>query len=86
MEKKGSYCMRQGDVTDTFKIAEILLKDRRFNTQSHRMMLRFAGDKEPKKLISFLDEYAAVMPRTLLRGTIEKLPAVKKKYYMDLKK
>jgi 3-methyladenine DNA glycosylase AlkD len=48
-------------------------------------MLRFAGDKEPKKLLTFLDNYAAVMPRTLLRGTIEKLPASKKRYYMNLK-
>jgi hypothetical protein len=44
-------------------------------------MLRFAGDKEPKKLISFLEDYAAVMPRTLLRGTIEKLNTKKRAYF-----
>ncbi|WP_462255084.1 DNA alkylation repair protein [Ferruginibacter sp.] len=78
------YFIRQGDVTDTFKIAEILLKDKEdLIHKATGWMLRFAGDKEPKKLLTFLDEYAGVMPRTLLRVTIEKLPAVKKKYYVD---
>ncbi len=80
------YFIRQGEVTDTFKIAEILLKDKEnLIHKASAWMLRFAGDKEPKKLISFLDEHAAAMPRTLLRGTIEKMPANKKKYYMNLK-
>lgn len=49
-------------------------------------MLRFAGDKDPKRLLKFLDQYAAVMPRTLLRYTIEKLDKKKREYYMNLKK
>ena len=80
------YFIRQGDVTDTFKIAEIVLKDK--EDLIHKptgWMLRFACDKEPKQLLIFLDEYAAVMPRTLLRSIIKKLPANKKKYYMSLK-
>jgi 3-methyladenine DNA glycosylase AlkD len=80
------YFIRQRDVTDTFKIAEILLKDKEdLIHKATGWMLRFTGDKEPKKLLTFLDNYAAVMPRTLLRGTIEKLPASKKRYYMNLK-
>ena len=49
-------------------------------------MLRFAGDKDPKRLLAFLDEYAATMPRTLLRYAIEKLPESRRQYYMKLAK
>jgi 3-methyladenine DNA glycosylase AlkD len=81
------YFIRKGETTDTFKIAELLLKDKEdLIHKATGWMLRFAGDKEPKKLLSFLDEHAATMPRTMLRGTIEKLPAAKKAYYMGLKK
>jgi 3-methyladenine DNA glycosylase AlkD len=81
------YFIRKGETDDTFKIAELLLKDK--DDLIHKAtgwMLRFAGDKEPKKLLAFLDEHAATMPRTMLRGTIEKLTAAKKAYYMSLKK
>jgi 3-methyladenine DNA glycosylase AlkD len=81
------YFIRKGETADTFKIAELLLKDKEdLIHKATGWMLRFAGDKEPKKLLAFLDEHAAIMPRTMLRGTIEKLPAVKKAYYMGLKK
>lgn len=36
-------------------------------------MLRYAGGKDPRKLLAFLDKYAATMPRTLLRYSIENL-------------
>lgn len=81
------YFIRQGDVDDTFKIAEMLLKDKEdLVHKGTGWMLRFAGDKEPKKLLAFLDKYAAVMPRVLLRYAIEKLDKKKKEYYMGLKK
>jgi 3-methyladenine DNA glycosylase AlkD len=31
------YFIRQGDINDTFKIAEMLVTDRRFDPQSHRL-------------------------------------------------
>ena len=49
-------------------------------------MLRFAGDKDQKRLLGFLDKYAAVMPRTLLRYSIEKLTAKQREHYMGMKK
>jgi 3-methyladenine DNA glycosylase AlkD len=80
------YFIRQGEVTDTFKIAELLVRDKEdLVHKGTGWMLRFAGDKDPKQLISFLDKYAATMPRTLLRYAIEKLDPKKKKYYMELK-
>lgn len=82
-----TYFIRQGDVEDTFKIAEILVNDKEdLVHKGTGWMLRFAGDKDPKKLISFLDKYAATMPRTLLRYAIEKLDKKKKEYYMGLKR
>lgn len=50
------------------------------------LMLRFAGDKNQKELLKFLDKYAATMPRTLLRYSIEKFDKKKKALYMNMKK
>ncbi len=49
-------------------------------------MLRFAGDKDRKKLLVFLDEYAATMPRTMLRNCIEKFDKKQREHYLNLKK
>lgn len=50
------YFIRQGDTTDTFKIAEILVKDKEdLIHKATGWMLRFAGTKDHKRLISFLD-------------------------------
>ncbi|MEO7923085.1 MAG: DNA alkylation repair protein [Chitinophagaceae bacterium] len=81
------YFIRQADTADTFKIAEMLVNDREdLIHKATGWMLRFAGDKEPKKLLTFLDKYAATMPRTLLRYAIEKLDKKKREYYMARKK
>ncbi len=81
------YFLRKGDTTDTFKIAEILVNDKEdLIHKATGWMLRFAGDKDKKKLIGFLDKYAATMPRTLLRYSIEKLDKKQKEHYMGLKK
>ena len=80
-----AYFIRQGDTNDTFKIAEILLHDKEdLVHKATGWMLRFAGDKERKKLLQFLDKHAAEMPRTMLRGTIEKFDkATREKYMKD---
>jgi 3-methyladenine DNA glycosylase AlkD len=81
------YFIRQSDTEDTFKIAELLLTDKEdLIHKATGWMLRFAGDKAPQKLLIFLDKHAAVMPRTMLRGSIEKLTKTKKDFYMHLKK
>src|SRR5436190_8157324 len=79
------YFIRQGYVDDTFKIAEMLLKDKEdLVHKGTGWMLRFAGDKDRKKLLAFLDKYAAVMPRVLLRYSIEKLDKKLKERYMSM--
>ncbi len=81
------YFIRQGDTEDTFKIAEMLLKDKEdLVHKGAGWMLRFTGDKDRKKLLDFLDKYAAAMPRTLLRYSIEKLEKKQREYYLNKKK
>jgi 3-methyladenine DNA glycosylase AlkD len=82
-----AYFIRQGDVADTFKIAEMLLNDE--HDLVHKgtgWMLRFAGEKDRQKLLSFLDRHAAAMPRTVLRYSIERLDKKQRDHYMSLKK
>ena len=81
------YFIRQGNLDDTFKIAELLVKDKEdLIHKATGWMLRFAGDKDPKRLLSFLDKHAATMPRTLLRYAIEKLSPKQRAHYLELKK
>jgi len=82
-----TYFIRNKDVDDTFKIAELLIKDKEdLVHKGAGWMLRFAGDVDRKRLLNFLDKYAATMPRTLLRYSIEKLDKKEREYYMGLKK
>jgi 3-methyladenine DNA glycosylase AlkD len=81
------HLIRQGDVADTFKIAELLLKDDEdLIHKATGWMLRTAGGADRKKLLSFLDKHAATMPRTLLRYSIEKLTEKERQHYMNMKK
>lgn len=80
------YFIRQGDTTDTFRIAGILVNDKEdLIHKATGWMLRFAGTKDRKRLIGFLDKYAATMPRTLLRYSIEHFSKKEKEYYMSMK-
>jgi 3-methyladenine DNA glycosylase AlkD len=47
--------------------------------------LREAGKKDPRKLLNFLDKYAATMPRTALRYAVERLDKKQRDYYLGLK-
>ncbi len=81
------YFIRQGDNDDTFKIAELLLKDDQdLIHKATGWMLRAAGGTDRQKLLGFLDKYAASMPRTALRYAIEHLDKEQKDHYMGLKK
>lgn len=81
------YFIRQGEVDDTFKIGELLLKDKEdLIHKATGWMLRFAGSKNQKRLLTLLDKHAATMPRTLLRSCVEGLSTKQRNYYMQLKK
>ena len=82
-----AYFIRKGDVTDAFKIAEMLVNDKEdLVHKATGWMLRFAGEKDRQKLLGFLDRHAATMPRTLLRYSIERLDKKQREHYMGLKK
>jgi 3-methyladenine DNA glycosylase AlkD len=82
-----TYFIRQGEIDDTFRIAELLVNDKEdLVNKGTGWMLRFAGDKDRPRLLRFLDKYAATMPRTLLRYSIEKLDKKQRQHYLGLKK
>lgn len=75
--------IRKNQFEDTIKIAEILMNDK--HDLIHKAvgwMLREMGKKSEKILEDFLKKHARKMPRTMLRYSIEKLSAEKKKLYM----
>lgn len=77
------YYIRQGSYQATLDLSK------HFLTHKHDLMhkatgwmLREIGKRDIDTLYSFLDEHHKVMPRTMLRYSIEKLPSEKRKAYM----
>jgi 3-methyladenine DNA glycosylase AlkD len=66
------HFMRQGDVAETFRIAEMLVHDK--HDLIHKAvgwMLREAGKRDLSALDVFLDRHEATMPRTMYRYATE---------------
>lgn len=81
------YFIGKNDVGDAFKLAEIMLYDKEgLIHKANGWALRFAGDKDEKRLLKFLDKHAATMPRVTLRYALEKMDKKTKEYYMNLGK
>ncbi len=79
------YLIKQGFYEPTIKLSE------KYISHPHHLihkatgwMLRELGKKDINELYSFLDKYANIMPRVMLRYSIERLNQDKRKYYMDL--
>lgn len=82
-----SYFIRQRDLEDTFGIAEILLADDQdLIHKATGWMLRYAGQQDRQKLLSFLDKHAATMPRTALRYATEHFDSALRTHYLSMKK
>ena len=74
--------IRDGQLDDTFAIAELLVDDpEHFVQTAVGGWVREAGKHDVARLRAFLDTYAATMPRTTLRFAIEHLdPAERQRY------
>jgi 3-methyladenine DNA glycosylase AlkD len=81
------YFIGRGDVTDAFRIAELLLTDNQdLVHKGTGWALRYAGQKDRKQLLRFLNKHAATMPRTALRYAIERLDKKQRDHYLGMKK
>jgi 3-methyladenine DNA glycosylase AlkD len=81
------YFIGKGDVDDAFKLAEIMLYDKEdLIHKANGWALRFAGDKDRKRLLGFLDEYATTMPRVTLRYATEHFDKKLRDRYLNMKK
>jgi len=77
------YFIRQKDLSDTFKIAELLIYDQHDLVQKAAgSWVREAGKYDKLALIEFLDSFAPSMPATMLRYAIEKLDKKEKATYL----
>ena len=79
--------IRAGSLDHTFALAALLEGD------SHDLihkavgwMLREAGKQDESRLLAYLDEHAATMPRTALRYSLERLEPSVRAHYMGLRK
>jgi 3-methyladenine DNA glycosylase AlkD len=77
------YFIRQNRFNETLKLAEMFLNHKHnLMHKASGWMLRETGKRDKKALLSFLDKYASIMPRTMLRYSIEKLERSKRKFYL----
>lgn len=75
--------IRNGQLTDTFAIADILLHHP--HDLIHKAvgwLLREAGKRDKKALEEFLSTRYRTMPRTMLRYAIERFPEAERKAYL----
>jgi len=81
------YFIGKGDVEDAFKLAEAMLYDKEdLIHKANGWALRFAGDKDRKRLTQFLDKHAATMPRVTLRYAMEHFEKKQRDGYLNKKK
>jgi 3-methyladenine DNA glycosylase AlkD len=78
------YFIKQKEFALTFKICELLMKDK--HDLIHKAcgwMLREVGKKDEKVLKVFLKKHYMKMPRTMLRYSIERFSEVERKRYLE---
>ena len=75
--------IRNDQFNDTLQLAQILIDSKHDLMQKAvGWMLREVGKKDESFLLEFLDRYCMIMPRTMLRYSIEKLSSDLRETYM----
>lgn len=75
--------IREGVLDHTFALSEMLLSDKEdLIHKATGWMLREAGKKDKKRLVTFLSNNSKNMPRTMLRYAIEKFPELERKIWL----
>lgn len=75
--------IKEKDLADVFRMAETLLGDGEdLMHKAAGWMLREAGKKDEKALVSFLKKNKRAMPRTMLRYAIEKFDEKRRKEFL----
>jgi len=78
------YLIRNNDFNDIIKIANLFLKKNHdLIDKAVGWMLREIGKRDKDELLKFLNENYKLMPRTMLRYSIEKLESNLKQKYMN---
>jgi 3-methyladenine DNA glycosylase AlkD len=79
--------VRASQLDHTFALATLLVDDP--HDLMHKAvgwLLREAGNKDEARLVAFLDEHAATMPRTALRYSLERLSPDVRAHHMQARK
>ncbi len=78
--------IRKDDYMDVLALSELLLHHPHDLMQKAiGWMLREVGKRNKDILVQFLDRHSTVMPRTMLRYSIEKFPEDERQYYLKRK-
>lgn len=78
--------IKKNDFRSVIRLAELYLPHRHdLIHKATGWVLREMGKKDLPSLIRFLDLYAGIMPRTMLRYAIEKMPAEQRHHYLATK-
>lgn len=81
------HFIRANEFKETCAIAKRLLKDKQdLIHKAAGWLLREVGKRDVKTMEEFLNQHHRIMPRTMLRYAIEKLPYEKRLIYMKTKK
>lgn len=78
-----SEFIRRGDLTETFRIADMLIADPHdLIHKASGWMLREAGKRNPAALHRYLRARCRTLPRTALRYAIERFPEAERRRYL----